>query len=119
MKCWNAEGDANFNTRDGIIPKALMAMITRVTSSEGGGGVDPACTAYDTQISAALTSIESVGQWLRGDINEYTSFSESTIPTLPTGCNPTNTIAEVREQKIDLVETDDFKEHLFDFVFGV
>lgn len=109
-KCWDYEDDVNFNTKDGIIPKALKNMIDRVTSS----GADDTCTAYNTQISAALNSIESIRQWLSGEINEYTSYDESLIPSEPAECNPTTGIAEVREQKIEVVNSDDFKVKLFE-----
>ena len=69
-RCWDDEGDEDFNTRDGIIPKALMAMINRVTSSDGAD----VCTEYDAKISAALDSIESIRKWLRGEISEFTSY---------------------------------------------
>jgi hypothetical protein len=117
-RCWDKEGDEDFNTKDGIIPKALMAMINRVTSSDPNDAA--VCTEYDAKISGALDSIESIRKYLKGETSEFTSYDDSLVPAEPPSeCSPTNTAAEVKEQKIDLIDTDDFKEHLFDTFFSV
>ena len=118
-KCWDNHSNGidpdNYMKKTGIVPSAFKAMIERVT---GGTGGDTACTAYDSQISTALAAIEEIRQYLAGDITSYTSFDPSSVPqVIPTGCSPQQTAADVRNKKLEIVNSEAFQVELFNRTF--
>jgi hypothetical protein len=119
-----------FNTNTGMVPQAIKAMVERVTatsttgdgsstggegsttggegsttggegSSTGGETVD-SCTQYQASITEALESIESVRDFANGRIPSHTQFDSSLLEDIPTSCDLSASLQDIRAKKLRL-----------------
>jgi len=132
LQCWDNEGDIDpegFNTNSGIVPLAIKAMVERVTatsttgtesstggeeSSSGGegstggeesstgGDIIDSCAQYQASITEALDSIESVRASANGRISSHTQFDGSLLEGIPTSCDLSDALQDIRTQKLRL-----------------
>ena len=83
-------------------------MIEKLTAESG-----PDCSQQSDLIQQTEESIASIESYLRGETDSWIGFDDTQLNDVPAECDLAAPIADLRQAKIDVVDSADFK--LFQF----